>query len=268
VPRAVEGVRDVSFGSVDLWPAGIADGCIIEGVRDAQLRVVHLWSDGITDTFIRDLRIAVRPRVGAGGGEERGVLYVWAKDEPYGAELVELVAGAGTLRAEGVAIGTEPAPYRLEYELTTTGGYVTARLLVRARGEGWGRVLDLRRSSSGAWSCTTGGDGGVELPPPGGDLAAVAGALDCDLALSPLTNTMPVLRAGLHERPGSEELLVAWVSVPDLGVRPSRQRYTFVRGGPERVVRFDSLDSPFSAELRLDERAVVLDYPGIGRRVA
>ena len=196
---------------------------------------------------------------------------VWARQAPFGAELAQVTVAGGGLSASGVAIGAEPLPYRLEYRLTTEEGYVTARLSVRTQGNGWRRALDLERAASGAWSCATDAAGGVELPAPGGDLVAVRGALDCDLGLSPLTNTMPVLRHRLHHGGGPVDLLMAWVSVPDLGVHPSRQRYTFVHRqephGP-RIVRFQSLDSAFQAEIAVDDHGLVLDYPGIGRRVA
>jgi uncharacterized protein len=196
------------------------------------------------------------------------VLRVWAKD-PFGAELAQVNVTDGSLSATGVAIGTHPVPYRLDYELTTTDAYVTARLVVRAQGNAWRRVLDLRRAASGAWSCTTGSDGDLDQPAPGGDLATVHGALDCDLGLSPTTNSMPVLRHRLHERGGPTDLLMAWVSVPDLAVHPSRQRYAFVRRESQaRIVRFQSLDSAFEAEIGFDDDGVVLDYPGIARRVA
>ena len=110
-----------------------------------------------------------------------------------------------------------------------------------------------------------------------GDISGVSGlaeflrrpaALDCDLAWSPLTNSMPVLRHRLHERGGPIDFLMAWVSVPDLAVHPSRQRYTFVRRGAHAsVVRFESLDSRFAADITFDEAAVVVDYPGIARRI-
>lgn len=73
-------------------------------------------------------------------------------------------------------------------------------------------------------------------------------------ALSPLTNSMPVLRHRLHEGGGPIDLLMAWVSVPDLAVYASAQRYTFIRAEPgSRIVRFESLDSSFVADLRFDE---------------
>ena len=171
------------------------------------------------------------------------------------------------LSATGCAIATHPEPYRLDYRLSTVPAFVTERLTVRTTGSDWSRALDLRRAVSGEWSCTTEAAGAVDLPPPGGDVAAVAGALDCDLALSPLTNTMPVLRHRLHERGGPVDFLMAWVSVPDLTVHPSRQRYTFSgRGHGPRHVRFEDLEGDFVAEIAFDEAALVVDYPGIARR--
>ena len=194
---------------------------------------------------------------------------VWAKDEPFGTELAEVTITDTRLIASGVAVGTEPCPYRLDYELTTAGDFVTARLAVRTSGPGWRRALLLDRSASGDWSCTTECEGHLDRPAPGGDLARVAGALDCDLGLSPLTNAMPVLRHRLHEGGGPVDLLMAWVAVPELAVSPSPQRYTFVRREPRgRIVRYESLDSDFVAQITFDEHGLVLDYPGLARVAA
>lgn len=196
------------------------------------------------------------------------MLRIWSKDRPFGSELTMVTLGDGALSAQGVALGTTPEPYRLDYELTTAKGYVTTELRVRAVGEAWHRALDVRRAASGQWSCTVEVDGSFAGPAPGGDLGILDGALDCDLARSPLTNSMPVLRHSLHESGGPIDFLMAWVSVPDLVVHPSRQRYSFVRReGRERIVRYESLDGDFVAEIRFDERGLVLDYPGIARRV-
>lgn len=196
------------------------------------------------------------------------LMRVWAKERPFGTELADVAIGDGMMSATGVAVGTDPAPYRLDYELAAVGGYVTARLVVRVQGQGWRRALELERAASGTWSCRTGAEGAPTLPAPGGDLATVAGALDTDLALSPLTNSMPVLRHRLHEGGGQIDFLMAWVSVPDLAVHASRQRYTFVRREARaRIVRFESLDDPFVAEIGFDDQGVVVDYPGIARGV-
>jgi uncharacterized protein len=102
---------------------------------------------------------------------------------------------------------------------------------------------------------------------PGGDMTTFNEALDCDLAFSPLTNSMPVLRHGLLEGGGPVDFLMAWVAVPDLSVHASRQRYTFVRKtGDVSVVRYESESRDFVAELTFDAEGLVIDYPGIGRR--
>jgi hypothetical protein len=191
---------------------------------------------------------------------------LWAKDEPVGSEFSEITLESGTLAASGVALGSEPVPYRLEYELTTADGYITTRLQVRSRGAGWQRAIVLERdTATGEWSCTTQADGGPDLPPPGGDLSGLRQALDCDLGLSPVTNSMPVLRHQLHTGNRSIEFVMAWVGVPALTVTPSPQRYTFVRSG---IVRYESLDADFQAEITFDEHGIVLDYPGIARSVS
>jgi hypothetical protein len=210
----------------------------------------------------------------------------WIKER--GAEFAEVdLAGAG-LRATGVAVSGDPVPYRLEYELDCGDDFITRRLSVRAWGAGWGRRLELARDLAGEWSVDAGSDGEAGLrglpdvpglPPPGGDPSGLAAALDCDLGECPLTNTMPVLRHGLLGGGGPVEFLMAWVSVPGLAVTPSRQLYTYLRGGtadelglgsaagadgPFSMIRYQSGD--FSADVAFDAQGLVVDYPQIGRR--
>ena len=146
--------------------------------------------------------------------------------------------------------------------------FITSGLLVTTKGQGWSRNLDLRRSPSGGWTIRTESEGFLALPEPGGDEAEIYEALDCDLGFSPLTNSMPVLRHDLLDGGGPLDFVMAWVSVPDLAVYASRQQYTFVRtSGDVAVVRYRSLDSKFVADLTFDSDGLVVDYPGIGRRV-
>ena len=167
----------------------------------------------------------------------------------------------------GVAIGTDPTPYRLDYRLETRAGFVTSRLDVKAAGEGSWRRLDLRRSSAGVWSAAASEPGEVRPSALGGDAELLAGALDCDLGLSPLTNTMPVLRHDLLHGGGPIDLTTAWVSVPTLTVRASAQRYTFIRSDSNRhVVRYED-ETDFVADIVFDDDGLVVAYPGLARRL-
>ncbi|GAA5081872.1 hypothetical protein HNP84_000087 [Thermocatellispora tengchongensis] len=183
---------------------------------------------------------------------------VWVKDA--GAEYAEVDLSGG-LAATGVAVGADPVPYRLEYSLRTAAGdHVTEALTVRSSGAGWWRVLDLRRGPDGKWVCEADQEGALGGPPPGGDTGALNDALDCDLGLSPLTNTMPVLRHDLLTTPGSVEFVMAWVRVPHLSVIRHEQRYTHISPG---VVRYES--DGFRSELVFDRDGLVTDYPGLAR---
>ena len=187
--------------------------------------------------------------------------------EDGGAEFADVLIQPHRLTASGIGIGSSPYGYRLDYKLETRSDFITSGLLVTARGGGWSRRLDLRRLRSGRWTARTSSRGHAEMPAPGGDMNAVDKALDCDLALSPLTNSMPVLRHRLLEGGGPVDLVMAWVSVPDLSVHASRQRYTFLRKSDEiSVVRYESESRDFVAELTFDADGLVIDYPGIGRR--
>jgi len=193
---------------------------------------------------------------------------VWVKEGDLGAEFADVTFLRSSLSAAGTAIGSKPVPYRLDYTLKTTRKYLTTRLNVSSRGDNWWRRLELRRGRSGKWTARGSAGGRVELSSPGGDMTQLEGALDCDLALSPLTNSMPVLRHGLLEKGGPLEFSMAWVSVPDLHVYPSGQRYTFIRKDDgESIIRYESSSRDFIADLSFDKHGLCLRYPGIGHAV-
>lgn len=175
----------------------------------------------------------------------------WEVSASKGFETAWVDLGDDTLRGRGRAVGTTPEPYWISYALDTADGFVTRRLLVEAATERGTRVLDLRHDGAGRWTAD------------GERIARVDGALDCDLGLCPLTNTLPVLRHALHRASGEREFLMAWVRVPELTVEVSRQTYTPLGDG---LVRFTSGD--FRADLVVDGDGFVVDYPGLATRLA
>ena len=177
----------------------------------------------------------------------------WQGVEEWLAEHAQIDLWDDGVAASGVQLGAEPEPYRAEYHLDAPRDWITRRLEVDASGAGWRRTLVLEHDGAGAWTL----DG---APAPELD-----GALDCDLAFSPLTNLMPVRRSAVHAEPGSHDFAMAWVSIPDLAVHRSPQRYEHLRPG---AVRFISLDSDFTADLELDADGLVVRYPRLADRVA
>lgn len=94
----------------------------------------------------------------------------WVKADPPG-EFAEIQLESRRLRARGVAIGSDPEPYRLSFELQTREEYITDRAVVETQGAGWTRQLEIQRSPTGVWSASSQSAGKLEMPESGGDPA-------------------------------------------------------------------------------------------------
>jgi uncharacterized protein len=194
----------------------------------------------------------------------------WRGVDPDRVDTAVVVFDADSLWARGSSVCRD---FALDYVLETGAAWVTRRLRVRVAGDDWWRTLDLRRAADGDWSVQTAGDGAPHLPPAGlSDSALLRGALDCDLALCPLTNTPPILRHGLlgAARAGQRvvaELRMAWVAVPDLGVHVSPQRYAAQGPGPADGAAVEFVSEDFRAVLQIDRHGLVEHYPGLAHRL-
>ncbi|MBE7700897.1 putative glycolipid-binding domain-containing protein [Oerskovia sp. Sa1BUA8] len=199
----------------------------------------------------------------------------WAgEDDPDRLDTAVLSLGADRFECLGTS---RSATWVTAWSLTTGPQWVTRRLEVTARGQGWSRDLLLERSGSGEWTARVSHTGAapVDLATPGiEDPSALAGALDCDLALCPVTNSMPILRLGLlGERAPVEPtpLTMAWVVVPSLRVLRSDQVYApgapYDPGAGRAVVTYTSATRDVTADLTVDADGLVIDYPHLARRV-
>ncbi|GLW07558.1 hypothetical protein Misp01_26880 [Microtetraspora sp. NBRC 13810] len=191
----------------------------------------------------------------------------WFGVDPDRLEAVSVSLGDDALTARGSSVTGD---YVLTYELETGPGWITRHLAVRATGAGWWRSLLLRRDPGGSWYGKADGQG-VDIPGDLHDPAWLRGATDCDLALCPLTNTMPVLRHGLLDAARRGErataaITAAWVSVPGLTVHASPQRYTAGTATPDGGALIGFVSGDFTATIRFDRDGLVADYPGIGHR--
>jgi hypothetical protein len=179
----------------------------------------------------------------------------WQVDETAGFDTAWARVDGRRLSADGRSAGQHPVPFWMSYELETGEQFVTARVVAESRWVDGTASLDLRRADDGAWTVNG------ELRP---DLAT---ALDCDIGMCLLTNTMPVLRHDLLRNPGDHELLMAFIEVPSLRVVPSRQRYTHVRAGDPSGAAVKFRSGSFESDIVFDADGFVLDYPQLGRRV-
>lgn len=187
----------------------------------------------------------------------RTKLVSWRGPDPERVDAAAYRLGEDSLSAHGTSVTAE---YTMAFRLTTGPGWVTRELAVETRGDGWSRSLRLRRSHGGEWETDD------------GPVADVAGALDCDLGLCLVTNSTPLLRHDLigaahRGEAASFDFVMAWVSVPDLEVHRSAQRYTAGDPIDEGGATVGFTSERFRTTLEVDADGVVVNYPGLGRMV-
>jgi hypothetical protein len=180
-------------------------------------------------------------------------LMIWRGLDDWRAEATHVRIDDDRLTATGTQLGRSPEPYRLDYSLRTGPGFVTETLELSVLRGGGLKRLRLARRPDGSWTAD-------DRPLP-----EIEGGMDCDLANSPLTNTMPVLREGLLAAGAAPaDFVMAWVAVPGLTVHRSDQRYEPI---DERHVRYVGVTTDFVAELEYDEDGLVLNYPEMAELV-
>jgi hypothetical protein len=186
-------------------------------------------------------------------------MVAWAGVDCLRLEAARIVLGARGVRATGSMVSApqqDVEAYSASYSLTTDEVCVVQRLTVRttrAQGE---QHVTLTRSEEGIWLVDHG---------QGAARTNFGGALDVDLAFSPLFNALPVRRLGLHTGAGRHDLPVVFVALPSLEVCRVSQTYRTVSLGEPTVVSIGS--DTAEVDLPVDADGLVLDYPGLARRV-
>jgi uncharacterized protein len=158
-----------------------------------------------------------------------------------GAEVCTLEDTQPGFRLAGTAIlAADGAPFLIEYAVGTDAQWRTRSVDVTCNEI----TIELSADGEGSWSV------------PGFD-----GCIDVDLGFTPATNTLPVRRRGLGVG-RAVNLEVAWLRFPELELERMTQRY-------ERLAddRYRYSSPGFTAELKVDENGLVLEYEGLWRAI-
>jgi hypothetical protein len=190
-------------------------------------------------------------------------MYTWQGSGTLSLESVRLLLAGTRLRASGRYVhaadphaGTEA--FSASFEASTDIGETAGRLLLRTTTAEDERQISLSRTEDGVWLVDQ-GKGGTRR-------TEFDGALTVDVAGAVTFNTLPLRRLGLHRKPGEHEIPVVYIDLPSLTVNLVRQTYRTVSVGEDSsVVNFTQDD--FTADIVVDNDGVVIDYPGISRRV-
>lgn len=200
-------------------------------------------------------------------------MLAWVGVDCQRLEAARVVLGERGVRATGSMVSCQQEgveTHSTSYSLATDELGVMQRLNVRtmrAKGE---QHVTITRSEEGIWLVDHGQNAAR---------TSFGGALDVDLAFSPLFNALPVRRLGLHRSMGRHELPMVFVTLPSLEVVRVSQTYRTVSLGgageqgeltvigisSESGESGESGDS-FEAEFTVDIDGLVMDYPGLAHR--
>ncbi|OLT21782.1 hypothetical protein BJF78_33885 [Pseudonocardia sp. CNS-139] len=187
-------------------------------------------------------------------------MLTWRAEDGHGLEGVRLLLGSGGFRALGRLVRAEPdGGFTASYRLVVAEDGTLARLSVTSATAERERHLTLNRTDDGMWLLDTG---------TGGSRADFAGAVDVDLAYSPMFNTIPIRRLALHRTAGEHVIPMVHVSLPELEVQAVRQTYRTVAeldDSGRATVGFEWDD--FASDLVVDADAVVESYPSLAQRL-
>ena len=189
---------------------------------------------------------------------ERQVMwYPWTGP---GLEHLRLFQRQEDIVADGLILGvTEQMPFRVRYEIRCDLQW-RVRAIHLSPLDDSPRSLHFFTDGAGNWTAKN----GEALP-------LLNGCLDVDISATPFTNTLPIRRLALQSG-SSATLSMVYIRIPQMEVEVTQQRYTCLdttsSGGRYRFESLMNGISHFTAELPVDQHGLVLDYPGLFRRVA
>lgn len=177
---------------------------------------------------------------------------LWNPVQP-GAGMEHLLLRERSADSVIVAIDAEAGPLRIAYRLAWDEAFRVQEAQLTLTHERGNKGLHFLTDGRGHWRHRD-----------GRPVEELDGCLDIDIWPTPFTNSFPLWRAPLAIGE-LREFLVAWISATDMTFTAQPQAYTRLA---ERLYRFENLDgSGFMADLPVDQQGLVLDYPGLFKRL-
>ena len=182
----------------------------------------------------------------------RAIVARWQDWNAKGVEHLVLRESAREIVAESVVVGSaDDSVFALRYRVRCDKSWRVRSAEIALVGSD--RKIEITADGKGNWS----GPSGKPLP-------KLSGAIDIDLSATPFTNTLPIRR--LKPKPGqSAEIVTVYILTPALTLATDPQRYTCLE--PLKRYRYESIDSDFTREIEVDNRGLIVTYPGLFRRL-
>ncbi len=173
----------------------------------------------------------------------------WRPLDESGLEHLNLREWPEAIKARGTLIGeTDGHQFGLSYEVILKPDWTFETAILQTD---TGVMLILQRDTDGRWTGYN------------DDMPELESCIDIDISGSPFTNTLPIRRITGWVIGEPRELTMAYITVPQLSVRPERQIYTKLSA---TRFRYESGDGEFTAEIEVDADGLVVSYPPLFTR--
>lgn len=183
-------------------------------------------------------------------------ILTWRAHDVPRMESVRVQLSGNRIKAYGriivAATASHPA-FSASYDLVTDESGATNRLSLTVTLAERERQLSISRDEENMWL--------VQDHHSQTKRAEYGGALDVDVMPSPLFNTLPIRRNGLHQHADSITVPVVYVRLPELTVEQENLSYS---SAPDGI----KLHSPVAdTTITVDSDGFILDYPGLAERI-
>ena len=175
----------------------------------------------------------------------------WVPVEGTGLEHLQISEGEDAIRVRSTVIGDKDGiAYGIHYEMTLDPDWTF-------------RSVEFQRMDGVTTALASDGEGNW-VDSLGKPLLELQDCIDIDVSGTPFTNTLPIRRNRDWVIGKPRRFDMAWVPLDTLEPFRDGQIYTPLGDGKWR---YQAADGSFEAEITVDEDGLVLDYPGLFRRV-
>jgi hypothetical protein len=176
-------------------------------------------------------------------------VFRWRRLDVAGLEILSVTNSADGIYIRGQCIDAGDEPFCVHHEWSLDSSWRSKILRLTMVSEGGDRQLGIERAGDAQWKVD------------GQDRPDLEGCDEIDLSFTPICNCIALRRVELAINDGFE-LTALHVSLPQLFIAPSRQKY--LRTGESAYRYIDlGLSAGFEAALQVDAQRMIRNYEGL-----
>lgn len=154
--------------------------------------------------------------------------------------------------AEGNIVGVyKDKPLQVTYAISLDANWNIRHVVIERNGDSQ-FSLALKKDDSNRWYDSN-----------GNHLAEFDDRTEIDISFTPFTNSLPINRLRLTAGQ-SQEINVVYINLANNEIKKARQRYTNL---DNNRYMYENISSGFTAVVEVDQKGIVVDYPGVWKRL-